>query len=144
VPDPLDPPPALFDLPDEVFPGVLIGGRLAFKSGKNLLRSLLSVVLIASGITLITKGDGAVVMVTAAFVSLMFGVVFTYVLRREVKLPHGVGIRAWKLVSVPWRRPTHLIEVDRSADGATPPAADRASPRADRDGSEARDDPALR
>jgi uncharacterized membrane protein YfcA len=35
-------------------PGVLIGGRLAFKSGKHLLRGLLSLVLIASGITLIT------------------------------------------------------------------------------------------
>ena len=105
-------------------PGVLIGGRLAFKSGKNLLRGLLSIVLIASGITLITKGDGAVVMVTAAFVTLMFGVVFTYVLRREVKLPHGEGVRAWKLVSVPWRRPTHLIEVDQSADYASAPGLD--------------------
>ena len=92
-------------------PGVLVGGRLAFKSGKNLLRGLLSVVLIASGITLITKGDGAVVMVTAAFVTLLFGVVFTYVLRREVKLPHGEGVRAWKLVSVPWSRPEHAKQI---------------------------------
>ncbi len=101
-------------------PGVLVGGRLAFKSGKNLLRGLLSVVLIASGITLITKGDGAVVMVTAAFVTLLFGVVFTYVLRREVKLPHGEGVRAWKLVSVPWSRPEHakqMAEANSSQNG---------------------------
>jgi uncharacterized membrane protein YfcA len=98
-------------------PGVLIGGRLAVKSGKNLLRGLLSVVLIASGIALITKGDGAVVMVTAAFVSLLFGVVFTYVLRREVKLPHGEGVRAWKLISLPWSRPDHVkqMNADRAA-----------------------------
>jgi uncharacterized membrane protein YfcA len=125
-------------------PGVLIGGRLAFKSGKNLLRGMLAVVLIASGITLITKGDGAVVMVTAAFVTLMFGVVFTYVLRREVKLPHGVGIRAWKLVSVPWRRPTHLIEVDHEEAGAPTPSADGAGAPARPEASERRDDPALR
>ena len=101
-------------------PGVLVGGRLAFKSGKNLLRGLLSLVLIASGITLITKGDGAVVMVTAAFVTLLFGVVFTYVLRREVKLPHGEGVRAWKLVSVPWSRSEHakqMAEANSSQNG---------------------------
>ncbi|MBA2522414.1 MAG: sulfite exporter TauE/SafE family protein [Solirubrobacterales bacterium] len=89
-------------------PGVLVGGRLALKSGKNLLRGLLSAVLIASGIVLITKGDGQVVVVTAALVSFFFGVVFTYILRREVKLPHGEGVRAYKLVSFPWSRPAHL------------------------------------
>ena len=31
-------------------------------------------------------------------------IVFTYILRREVKLPHGEGVRAYKLVSVPWTR----------------------------------------
>lgn len=92
-------------------PGVLVGGRLAFKSGKNLLRGLLSVVLIASGIALIAKGDGQVVVVTAALVSLMFGVVFTYILRREVKLPHGEGVRAWRLVSFPWARPHHAKQI---------------------------------
>ncbi len=92
-------------------PGVLVGGRLAFRSGKNLLRTLLSLVLIASGIALIAKGDGQVVVVTVAFVSLIFGVVFTYVLRREVKLPHGEGIRAWKLVSFPWARPDHVKQM---------------------------------
>ena len=92
-------------------PGVLIGGRLAFKSGRNLLRGMLSVVLIASGIALITKGDGDVVMITAAAVSLLFGIVFTYILRREVKLPHGEGVRAWKLVSVPWSRSEEAKEL---------------------------------
>ena len=99
-------------------PGVLVGGKLAVRSGKNLLRGLLSVVLIASGITLITKGDGEVVMVTVALVSLLFGVVFTYVLRREVKLPHGEGVRAWKLVSFPWSRPEHAKQM---ADVNAPP-----------------------
>jgi uncharacterized membrane protein YfcA len=92
-------------------PGVLVGGRLAIKSGKNVLRSLLALVLIASGIALIAKGDGPVVVVTAAFISLIFGVVFTYILRREVKLPHGEGVRAWKLVSFPWARPDHVKEL---------------------------------
>ncbi|MEO7197940.1 MAG: sulfite exporter TauE/SafE family protein [Solirubrobacterales bacterium] len=89
-------------------PGVLVGGRLALKSGKNLLRGMLAAVLIASGIVLITKGDGQVVVVTAALVSFFFGVVFTYILRREVKLPHGEGVRAYKLVSFPWSRAAHL------------------------------------
>jgi uncharacterized membrane protein YfcA len=99
-------------------PGVLIGGRLAFKSGKNLLRGLLSVVLIASGIALITKGDGDVVVVTAAFVGLLFGIVFTYVLRREVKLPHGEGVRAWKLISFPWSRPEHVKQIAEMREGS--------------------------
>ena len=123
-------------------PGVLVGGRLAFKSGKNLLRGLLSVVLIASGITLITKGDGAVVMVTAAFVTLLFGVVFTYVLRREVKLPHGEGVRAWKLVSVPWSRSRA-----RQADGRGELESERSAARGRRRGGVARgrraEDPGL-
>jgi len=84
-------------------PGVLVGGRLAMKSGKNFLRAMLSLVLIASGTVLITKGDAQVVVVTAALVSLFFGIVFTYLLRREVKLPHGEGVRAYKLVRLPWR-----------------------------------------
>ncbi|MCC6622184.1 MAG: ABC transporter permease [Deltaproteobacteria bacterium] len=36
VPDPLDPPPALFDLPDEVFPGVLIGIELSRQLGAEV------------------------------------------------------------------------------------------------------------
>jgi len=85
-------------------PGVLVGGKLALKTGKNLLRGMLSAVLIASGTILMLKGDGAIVVVTASIVSLIFGALFTYILRREVKLPHGEGVRAYKLVSVPWAR----------------------------------------
>ena len=85
-------------------PGVLVGGRLALKSGKNLLRGLLAAVLIASGTILITKGDGQVVVVTAALVTFFFGAVFTYILRREVKLPHGEGVRAYKMIRMPWGR----------------------------------------
>ena len=65
-------------------------------------------------------------MVTAAFVSLLFGVVFTYVLRREVKLPHGEGVRAWKLVSFPWSRPEHAKQM---ADGNSPSERSAASSR---------------
>jgi uncharacterized membrane protein YfcA len=95
-------------------PGVLVGGRLALKSGKNLLRGLLAVVLIASGIALISKGDGQVVMVTIAVVGFFFGAVFTYILRREVKLPHGAGIRAYKLVSPPWARNEHAVAIAKA------------------------------
>ena len=116
-------------------PGVLVGGRLAFKSGKNLLRGLLSIVLVASGIALIAKGDGAVVVVTAAFITLIFGVVFTYILRREVKLPHGEGVRAWKLVSFPWSRPEQvkqMAEMNARANGAEQPEDD-ATPKSGED-----------
>ena len=85
-------------------PGVLVGGKLALKTGKNLLRTMLSIVLIASGTVLMTKGDAVVVAVTAALVSLFFGVVFTYILRREVKLPHGEGVKAYKTITMPWQR----------------------------------------
>ena len=85
-------------------PGVLLGGKLAVKSGKGLLRGMLSIVLIASGITLTTKGDEVVVFVTIALVSLGFGALFTYILRREVKLPHGEGVRLSSLVHPPWSR----------------------------------------
>ena len=85
-------------------PGVLVGGRLALKTGKNVLRGLLAAVLIASGTVLITKGDAQVVVVTAALVSLFFGAIFTYILRREVKMPHGEGVRAYKTITTPWSR----------------------------------------
>ncbi len=85
-------------------PGVLVGGKLAFKSGKNLLRGLLAAVLMASGTILISKGDAQLAVLAASIVALAFGVLFTYVLRREVKLPHGEGVRAYKLVKVPWRK----------------------------------------
>jgi len=116
-------------------PGVLVGGRLAFRSGKNLLRGLLSIVLVASGIALIAKGDGAVVVVTAAFITLIFGVVFTYILRREVKLPHGEGVRAWKLVSFPWSRPEQVKQMaamNARANGAEQPEDD-ATPKSGED-----------
>jgi uncharacterized membrane protein YfcA len=110
-------------------PGVLVGGRLALKSGKNLLRGLLAVVLIASGTILITKGDGQVVVVTAAVVSFFFGVVFTYILRREVKLPHGEGVRAYKLITMPWSRAaTNGIPDDAPPDGAGAPPGEAAEP----------------
>ncbi len=85
-------------------PGVLIGGRIALKTGKNLLRGLLAGVLIASGTILITKGDEHLAVIAAAVVSVIFGVMFTYILRREVKLPHGEGVRAYKTISMPWSR----------------------------------------
>ena len=113
-------------------PGVLLGGKLAIKSGKGLLRGLLSTVLIASGITLTTKGDDVVVFVTIALVSLGFGAIFTYILRREVKLPHGEGVRMISLVQAPWSRkpaPYRVVDgkvvsnlpEDPAADGSDPP-----------------------
>ena len=54
-------------------PGVLVGGRLALKSGKLLLRGLLSVVLIASGVTLILKGAFIPAMIAGTIVSILFG-----------------------------------------------------------------------
>ena len=85
-------------------PGVLVGGRLAFKSGKNLLRGLLAAVLIASGTILITKGDAQLAVLAGSVVAVAFGALFTYVLRREVKLPHGEGVRAYKLIKMPWSK----------------------------------------
>ena len=102
-------------------PGVLVGGRLALKTGKNVLRGLLSTVLIASGIILMSKGDAYVVVVTASLVSLIFGALFTYILRREVKLPHGEGVRAYKLVSLPWRRPGDASASDDDAEDQAKP-----------------------
>jgi uncharacterized membrane protein YfcA len=85
-------------------PGVLIGGRIALKTGKNVLRGILAAVLVASGTILITKGDEHLAVIAAAVVSVIFGVMFTYVLRREVKLPHGEGVRAYKTITMPWSR----------------------------------------
>jgi len=67
-------------------PGVLVGGKLAFKAHKDFLRGALGVVLIASGIALITKGDFIPAMIAGTIVALAFGALFTYILRREVKL----------------------------------------------------------
>ncbi len=60
--------------------------------------------LVASGAILVTKGEAAIVAVTATIVSLGFGGLFTYILRREVKLPHGEGVRMFSLVKMPWHR----------------------------------------
>jgi uncharacterized membrane protein YfcA len=93
-------------------PGVLVGGKLALRSGKTFLRGALSVVLIASGITLITKGDFIPAMVAGTFVALAFGALFTYILRREVKLPHGEGVRMIHLIKFPWHKedPPYRVE----------------------------------
>jgi uncharacterized protein len=93
-------------------PGVLVGGKLAFKAPKTLLRGALSVVLIASGVTLMTKGDFIPAMIAGTIVALGFGALFTYILRREVKLPHGEGVRLIKLVKLPWHKhePPYRVE----------------------------------
>jgi uncharacterized membrane protein YfcA len=111
-------------------PGVLVGGRLAFRTGKGVLRAMLAIVLVASGIALITKGDAQVVMITAAIVATGFGALFTYILRREVKLPHGEGmVRASTLMSLPWRRdPVGSLD-DPSGGRAAGAGSGAASPR---------------
>ena len=111
-------------------PGVLVGGKLAVRSGKDLLRGLLSIVLIVSGITLTTKGDEVVVFVTAALVSLAFGALFTYILRREVKLPHGEGVRLSSLVRAPWSRKPAPYRVENGKVVSNLPA-DPADPAGD-------------
>lgn len=103
-------------------PGVLVGGRIALRSGKGVLRALLALVLIASGVILITKGDATIVMATAAIVSLALGVLFTYALRREVRLPHGEGVA--DRPSPPWREEPPPAPPGGD-DGATPPDEER-------------------
>jgi uncharacterized protein len=110
-------------------PGVLVGGKLALKSGKTFLRGALGVVLIASGITLITKGDFIPAMIAGTIVSIAFGALFTYILRREVKLPHGEGVRMSKLVRMPWHRGEAPYRVENgkviaNSDGAAPEAVE--------------------
>ena len=100
-------------------PGVLVGGKLAFKAPKTFLRGALGVVLVASGITLITKGDFIPAMIAGTIVALAFGVLFTYILRREVKLPHGEGVRLIHLVKVPWRRAERPYKVENGKVVAT-------------------------
>ncbi len=115
-------------------PGVLVGGRIAFRTGRSVLRGILSLVLVASGIVLITEGDAGVVAVTAAIVSIGFGILFTYILRREVKLPHGEGVRMYSMVKMPWHRspPPYRMEngkVVANEDGRDPEAAEPGEPR---------------
>ena len=51
---------------------------------------------------------------------------FTYILRREVKLPHGEGVRMFNLLKMPWHRhpPPYRMENGRLV--ATEPEHDRA------------------
>jgi uncharacterized membrane protein YfcA len=58
-------------------PGVIIGANLAVKAPQKLLRYALAVVLIASGITLISKeGNADVVLPAIGIASVMIGVLF--------------------------------------------------------------------
>ena len=77
---------------------------MAVRTGENVLRLILTAVLAASGVALITKADATVVIISAIVVSVIFGILFTYILRREVKLPHGEGVRVISLIELPWRR----------------------------------------
>jgi len=108
-------------------PGVLVGGKLAFKAPKTFLRGALGVVLVASGITLITKGDFIPAMIAGTIVAIAFGILFTYILRREVKLPHGEGVRLIHLVKVPWRRAERPYKVENGKVVATAAAGAESS-----------------
>jgi uncharacterized membrane protein YfcA len=132
-------------------PGVLVGGKLAFKAPKTFLRGALGVVLVASGITLILKGDFIPAMIAGTIVALAFGILFTYILRREVKLPHGEGVRLFHLVRVPWRRAQRPYRVENGKVVATAPenggtpaveAGPEATDEGDDDGPAAEDEPA--
>jgi uncharacterized membrane protein YfcA len=74
-------------------PGVIVGSRMAVRAGQDALRIVLTVVLLASGIALITKADAVVVIISIIVASLIFGLIFTYMLRREMRIPHGEGVR---------------------------------------------------
>ena len=79
-------------------PGVIIGSRMAMKAGQDFLRTALAVVLLTSGIVLITKADAAIAAISVAVASLLFGTLFTYAMRREVQLPHGEGVKFRHLI----------------------------------------------
>ena len=51
-------------------------------------------------------------MIAGTIVAIAFGILFTYILRREVKLPHGEGVRLIQLVKVPWRRTERPYKVE--------------------------------
>jgi uncharacterized protein len=58
-------------------PGVLLGGMLAVRVPQGLLRRALATVLIASGVTLVTKeGEPSVVIPAIAIGSLIVGSLF--------------------------------------------------------------------
>ena len=71
--------PARFD------PGRDLGQQPGRKGPRRHLRIALGVVLIASGIALVTKADREVVIVTAAIAALLLGTLFSLALRAEVK-----------------------------------------------------------
>jgi hypothetical protein len=111
-------------------PGVIVGGRLAIRSGEGLLRIGMALLLVASGITLITKGDAQVVMVSLAVTSLAFGSLFIYAMRREVRLPHGEGVRH-RRKRIRWSRGgagDGVGEDDSAQPGSEPPRPPPAEP----------------
>lgn len=79
-------------------PGVIIGSKLAIKAGQDFLRTALALVLLISGIVLITKADATIAAISLAVASLLFGTLFTYAMRREVQLPHGEGVKFRHLI----------------------------------------------
>ena len=105
-------------------PGVLVGSRLAMHAGQDLLRGALAVVLLTSGIALITRADATVAAISVAIASLVFGTLFLYAMRREVQLPHGEGVKFRHLIRERFSRATGN---GASADGE--PRAGPDSPR---------------
>ncbi len=118
-------------------PGVVIGSRMAVRTGENVLRLILTAVLAASGIALITKADATVVIISAIVVSVIFGILFTYILRREVKLPHGEGVRVFSLIELPWRRGRRPYRVVKGKVVANPEASTGGDPSPEDDSREA-------
>jgi len=56
-------------------PGVILGSRLSARAPQGLLRTSLGVVLVASGVTMLTKGDPDIWPIAAAIAALGFGFV---------------------------------------------------------------------
>jgi hypothetical protein len=56
-------------------PGVILGSRLSARAPQGLLRTSLGVVLVASGVTMLTKGDPDIWPIAAAVAALGFGFV---------------------------------------------------------------------
>ncbi len=104
-------------------PGVLVGSRLAIKTGQDALRIVLTVVLLTSGVALITKADAVVVIISTIVVSLIFGTIFTYMLRREMRIPHGEGVHS-RLGELTGHPDAPADEDDRSRDSDQEGASD--------------------
>jgi uncharacterized protein len=77
-------------------PGVIIGSQMSVKAPQGLLRTALGTVLVASGITLIAKGEAAVVPPTIAVAIVAVGGLFLAqsLLRREVDPHQGAKVEA--------------------------------------------------